>query len=376
MKRVFRVLAVGLVLGVAAHWLVRTHLFGPSAPTGAATGVSAAALGDALEEVATGLEIPWEIAFLPGGDLLLTERPGRLVRLAPDGARRWSVEVPDVVHRGEGGLLGLALHPDFATNRWIYLYLTTDAGNRVERWRLAEDGALTGHAVLVEGIPAASFHDGGRLAFGPRGHLWATTGDAGRPEAAQDTASLAGKVLRMTDHGRPSPGNPFGTRVWSLGHRNPQGLAWDAAGNLWITEHGPSGLTSGFDEVNRPPRGGNHGWPAVRGDETAPGTVPPVLHSGSEDTWAPSGAAFLDGDLWFGGLRGEALFQLPVQPGGGTAGPLVAHLFGDLGRIRQVRVGPEGHLWILTGNRDGRGRPRSGDDRVLRVAPEALTGGS
>ena len=251
MKRIFRVLAVGLVLGLAANWFVRNRLFAPSLPEGAVTGLEAATLGTALETVATGLEVPWELAFLPDGDLLLTERPGRLVRLGPDGTERWAVPVPGVRARGEGGLLGLALHPRYPENRWIYLYLTADGENRVERWRLADDGALTGRLVVVEGIPVASFHDGGRIAFGPEGRLWVTTGDAGRPELAQDTASPAGKILRVRDDGRPAPGNPFGTRVWSLGHRNPQGLAWDGAGTLWSTEHGPSGIQSGFDEVNR-----------------------------------------------------------------------------------------------------------------------------
>lgn len=331
-----------------------------------------ASLGPALEVVATGLEVPWEIAFLPDGDLLVTERPGRLVRLAPDGGRRWSVEVPGVRARGEGGLLGLAPDPAFEETRRIWIYLTGASGNRVERWRLGPGGALTDRTVVVDGIPAAPFHDGGRMAFGPDGMLWITTGDAGDPDSAPDPGSLAGKILRVRPDGRPAPGNPSGTGVWSRGHRNPQGLAWDAEGDLWATEHGPSGLSSGFDEVNRIRGGGDYGWPRARGDEAPTGTIPPALHSGADDTWAPSGAAVAEGSLWFGGLRGQALYELHLGPDG--PGALTAHLLGDLGRIRQVRLGPDGALWLLTSNRDGRGRARTGDDRVVRVRPEALRG--
>ncbi len=374
MKRLAGVVAVGLVLGLAAHWLVRNVVFGPSLPSGAEMGAGAAALGPALEDVATGLEAPWELAFLPDGDLLVTERPGRLVRLSPEGARRWTTEVPGVRPRGEGGLLGLALDPAYDEGGRIWLYLTAESENRVERWRLDADGTLSERTVVVDGIPAASFHDGGRIAFGPDGMLWITTGDAGAPGDARDPGSLAGKILRVRPDGEPAPGNPSGTAVWSLGHRNPQGLAWDADGSLWATEHGPSGLGSGFDEVNRIRAGADYGWPEGRGDDAPPGTVPPAAHSGADDTWAPSGAVVAGGSLWFGGLRGQALYELPLEAGG--PGTLRVHLFGDLGRVRQVRRGPDGALWILTSNRDGRGRARDGDDRVVRVRPEALRGGA
>ena len=393
MKRLARwtgIVLVAVVLGLGAQWVVRQVVFGPSLPPDAETGASAAELGEGLEGVATDLEVPWELVFLPGGDLMVTERPGRLVRLAPDGTVRWRTEVPGVRARGEGGLLGLVLVPGFDDEGEVVLYLTAEGENRVERWRLDAEGGLSHRRVLLDGIPAASFHDGGRLAVGPEGLLWVTTGDAGEPGSAQDPASLAGKVLRITLEGVAASGNPSGTRVFTSGHRNAQGLAWDPDGTAWVTEHGPSGVSSGRDEINRLEPGGNYGWPQVRGDETAPGTLPPILHSG-DATWAPSGAVIHAGALWFGGLRGEALYELPLDgppgneppgdehfgdeysgPDGAVAGPLRVHLFRDLGRIRQVGAGPEGDLWILTGNRDGRGRPRSDDDRILRVDPGLL----
>jgi len=388
MKRLARwsgIVLMAVVLGLGAQWVLRHVVFGPSLPPGAETGASAEELGEGLEVVATDLDVPWELVFLPDGDLLVTERPGHLVRLGPDGTVRWRTQVPGVRAQGEGGLLGLVLVPGFADEGEVVIYLTAEGENRVERWRLDADGELSHRRVLLDGIPAASFHDGGRLAVGPEGLLWVTTGDAGEPGSAQDLSSLAGKVLRMTLEGDAAPGNPSGSRVFTSGHRNAQGLAWDTDGTAWVSEHGPSGVSSGHDEINRLEPGGNYGWPQVRGDETAPGTLPPALHSG-EATWAPSGAVIHAGALWFGGLRGQALYELPwlelpgaALPGdepGRTdqalAGALRVHLFEDLGRIRQVRAGPEGHLWILTGNRDGRGRPGEEDDRILRVDPELL----
>jgi len=348
---------------------IRTLLFGVRPPDDALLGATLAQAS--VTEVAVDLRAPWEVVFLDGGDLLLTERAGDLVRLAPDGTRRWTVPVPGVVQRGEGGLLGLALHPRFAETRWIYVYLTADRENRVERYELGDDGRLSGRTVLVDGIPAASFHDGGRLAFGPDGFLYATTGEAGNRPSARDPSSLGGKILRLTDQGGVPPGNPFGTLVWSLGHRNPQGLAWAPDGTLWATEHGRSGVSSGLDELNRIEPGGDYGWPEVQGDDRQAGVVSPVLHSGPEHTWAPSGTAWVDGRVWFGGLRGQALYEATPRDGGAE---LRVHFFGELGRIRDVRAGPDGMLWILTNNTDGRGRPRDGDDKLLRVDPAALVG--
>ena len=374
-RRLLLLVVVAGAVGWGLNRLIRSHFFGPSPPEGLARGATVEAVeGGAVETVATGLEVPWEIAFLPGGDLLVTERPGRLVRLGPDGARRWSVTVPGVREVGEGGLMGLALHPDFAENRRIYVMLTGEGPggglqNRVERYRL-EDGALEDRTVVVDAIPGARFHDGGRIAFGPDGFLYVTTGDATDAGRAQGRSSLAGKILRVTDEGAPAPGNPFGDRIHSWGHRNPQGLAWDGEGRLWATEHGRSGMRSGLDELNLVEAGENYGWPAIEGDETAAGMVAPVIHSGPDVTWAPAGLAHLDGRLFFVGLRGQALYETRIR--GERATEPRVHFFGDFGRLRVARVGPDGALWLATSNRDGRGRVRQGDDRIVRVDPAAL----
>ena len=214
-----------------------------------------------IHTLATGLEVPWEIVSLPSGELLVTERPGRIQLL--EAGR--TLPVPPAVEQGEGGLMGAALHPDFASNRSLYLYYTTaPAGrieNRIERYVLEPDGTLTPDRMILAGIPAARYHDGGRIAFGPDGYLYATVGDAGVPSEAQDPASLHGTILRMTPEGGVPDDNPFGSLVYSYGHRNAQGLAWDSTGQLWSTEHGRSGLRSGFDELNRIEAGGNYGWP-------------------------------------------------------------------------------------------------------------------
>lgn len=324
----------------------------------------------APEVVVEGLTVPWEIVFLPDGDMLVTERPGRLLRI---GATREVIEISGVVHRGEGGLLGLALHPDFADNRLIYLYMTTDEWggitNRVERYRI--DGtALSERTVIIEGIPGASNHDGGRIAFGPDGLLYITTGDAGRADRAQDRESLAGKILRVHDDGSIPSDNPFESAVYSYGHRNVQGIAWDDRGQLWATEHGRSGATSGYDELNKIVKGANYGWPEIEGDESTAGMQGPEMHSGSAETWAPGGLAYTNGHLVFPGLRGQSLYVSDVSSG--EAAPLTAYLRTDYGRLRTVVLGPDGMLYILTSNRDGRGTPVLADDRIIRVDPASL----
>jgi glucose/arabinose dehydrogenase len=369
LPRLIAVVLAAAALGALLNGYLRTRIFAPRPPDDAERGASLASVGSALTEVAGGLDAPWEIAFLPDGGVLVTERGGRLVALDGQGVRRWSTPVPGVHARGEGGLLGVALHPRFAETRWLYVYLTAEDENRVERYRLGPTGELAERHVILRGIPAAGFHDGGRIAFGRDGLLYATTGDAGFRDGAQDPAHLGGKILRVSDDGAIPRDNPFGTAVYSLGHRNPQGLAWDDSGALWSTEHGRSGVSSGLDEVNRIVPGGNYGWPDVQGDQRRPDVVPPVLHSGPEHTWAPSGAAWAAGRLWFGGLRGQALYELRPAPDGAA---LTVHFFGELGRVRNVREGPEGRLWILTNNTDGRGRPGEGDDRLLRVDPRVL----
>ncbi|GIW52753.1 MAG: glucose sorbosone dehydrogenase [Gemmatimonadales bacterium] len=346
--------------------------FRPGEPPQGTGGLRLADLSEEdIRVVATGLDTPWEIAFLPEGGMLVTERPGNLVEIRDGEQRR--VEIPSVYEAGESGLMGLALHPDFAENRLLYVYYTTRQDGRtvnvVERYRFA-GGQLSDRTLILGDIPGARFHDGGRIAFGPDGMLYITTGDAGDGSLSQLTSSLAGKILRLTAGGGVPPDNPFGNAVYSLGHRNPQGLTWDDRGRLWSTEHGPSGAQSGLDELNLIERGGNYGWPTIRGDERREGMISPVAHSGPSYTWAPAGAAYWNGSVFFGGLRGEALYEARVDSyAPGSRVEVKVHFRGELGRIRAVRLGPDGLLYIGTSNRDGRGRPRSDDDRILALRP-------
>jgi glucose/arabinose dehydrogenase len=323
--------------------------------------------------LAQNLNVPWDLAFLPGGDLLVTERIGTLVRIDRSG-RRWEIAVPGVRQRGEGGLLGVVLHPEFSQNNQLYLYMSTPASagqtlNQVVRYKLVGD-ALTDAKVIIGNIPGAVYHDGGRLEFGPDGLLYVTTGDATNEDLAQDLSSLAGKILRLRDDGSLPADNPFSTAVYSYGHRNPQGLAWDDQGRLWSTEHGRSGITSGLDEVNLIVKGRNYGWPVIEGPQIREGMVSPALQSGADTTWAPASAAYLSGSFFFGGLKGEALYEAALH--GERVTGLKAHYQGVFGRIRTVRVGPDKMLYLTTSNRDGRGSERIGDDKVIRIDPAAL----
>ncbi len=317
--------------------------------------------------VADGLEIPWALAFLPDESVLVTERPGRVRLIDRDGnLREQPVAVIDeVLHEGEGGLLGVAVHPDFDRNRYVYLYYTYSSEgsstlNKVVRYRF-ENNALTDTRTILEGIPGAINHNGGRLRFGPDRFLYVTTGDAGEPSSAQDQSSLAGKILRLTGEGAPAPGNPFNNEVYSLGHRNPQGLAWDSEDKLWSVEHGPTAQ----DELNSIRPGRNYGWPVITGEGSREGMENPVLHSG-DNTWAPGGAAFLNGTLYFTGLRGNALYKVDVA----ASPPAMEELFsGRFGRLREVVAGPDDMLYLTTSNRDGRGFTQSGDDKIIRYNP-------
>lgn len=314
---------------------------------------------EAHEIIAQDLTVPWAMAFLPSGDMLVTERPGTLRRVGEQPA---TYTVPGVSETSEGGLLGLALDPNYEQNQFVYVYKTTSTDNRVERYRL--DGGLVELQVVIDGIPKSGNHDGGRIAFGPDGMLYVTTGDAGVSEAAQDTSSLAGKILRVTADGGIPPDNPFGNKVYSYGHRNPQGLAWDDEGRLWSTDHGRSGLSTGFDEINLIEPGGNYGWPVIQGDEAHEGMITPKLHSDPATTWAPASLAFAHGSLYFGGLRGQSLYQVEVA--GVELHNLRAHFATEYGRIRAVMVHND-ELYFSTSNRDGRGSVQPHDDKVLRV---------
>lgn len=314
--------------------------------------------------IAENLEIPWAVAFLSDGRLLVTERPGRVRIVEKNGELKLAATISSVKHIGEGGLLGVAVHPDFSTNKLVYLYYTFSGSgnntlNRVARYKL-ETGQLTGEQIIVDNIPGASNHNGGRIKFGPDKFLYITTGDAQNPSQSQNKNSLAGKILRVTDEGKPVSGNPFGNLAYSYGHRNPQGLAWDG-NNLWATEHGPSTK----DEVNLIEAGKNYGWPEIEGDESAAGMEKPVINSGS-DTWAPAGAAFYQGSVFFGGLRGSALFEKTAN------NQLKEHFKNEFGRIREVVLGPDDFLYITTSNLDGRGLVKAGDDKIIKIDPQKL----
>jgi glucose/arabinose dehydrogenase len=310
----------------------------------------------AAETVARDLEAPWGLAFLPDGSALVSERDsGRILRVRPGAEPEEVATVPGVAPRGEGGLLGVAVSPDYQRDRFVYAYLSTTDDNRIVRFRVGE-----APQVLVAAIPRAAIHNGGRIAFGPDGMLYAGTGDASDGRNAQDLGSLGGKILRLRPDGGVPDGNPFpGSLVWTLGHRNVQGLAWDADGRLFATEFGQNRV----DEINLVERGGNYGWPEVEGNGGGDRFRDPVV------TWptaqaSPSGATIAGGTLYAAALRGERLWSVPLV--GGGAGQPRALLVGAYGRLRHVAVAADGSLWVLTSNRDGRGDPSDDDDRVLR----------
>ena len=326
--------------------------------------------------VAQGLEVPWAIAFLSDARILVTERPGRvrIVNVTGDVDPNPAVTINvDSRTDGEGGLLGIVLHPDFSNNHFVYLYYTYQSSgnktlNRVVRMK-CENNKLSGEEVLIDKIPGAIYHNGGRIKFGPDGFLYITTGDSRDSSLAQDKNSLAGKILRSTDEGKPAPGNPFGNLIYSYGHRNPQGIAWDANGKLWETEHGRSNPT-GFDEVNLIEGGKNYGWEIIQGDETRSGMETPKINSGANGTWAPSGVAIVGNSLFFSGLKGETLYEAKIN--GGNISDLKKHFEKEFGRIREVILGPDGMLYVTTSNRDGRGSPKDRDDKIIRVNPTKL----
>lgn len=368
-QRKLLALLVVIVLIAAATVLLQSDTFKrryfKPKPSSLQPGITENKSGKSVEVVAQNLTVPWEIAFLPDGDLLVTERTGKLKRI---GKNNLTHTIEGVQHTGEGGLLGLTLHPEYQKNKYIYIYLTSrKAGgltNRVERYRYDAD-KLSERTTIIDNIPGASYHDGGRIAFGPDNQLYITTGDAGNESLAQDKASLAGKILRIKDDGSIPSDNPFGSAVYSYGHRNPQGLAWDDKGQLWSTEHGRSGAGSGFDELNIITKGSNYGWPAIEGDEAADGMVKPAAHSGANETWAPASLAYHNGSLYFGGLRGEALYQAVIE--NGSTVKLTIHYKGEFGRIRAASTGPDKNLYISSSNTDGRGDQKPNDDKILKI---------
>ena len=370
MKKFFVVL-----LGVAFSVLVLGFMFYQYAftPTESPIPNTTVAATQEITVLATNLNVPWDVAKLPSGDLLVTERTGDLLRLLPPGEIK-RVQVPQVAPRGEGGLMGIVLHPNFSQNNWIYLYRTIETtkgrDNEVVRFIYNDDHTLSDETIIISNLRGASYHDGGALSFGPDGLLYIATGDAGMPELAQDLDSLAGKILRVTDTGEVPADNLYNSAVYSIGHRNPQGLAWDTEGQLWSTEHGRSGLQSGFDELNRIEPGANYGWPQSQGDTVLPGTIGPVAHSGTVDTWAPASLA-ADGDtFYFAGLRGQRLYKATMNLDRESVN-LEAFFSEEYGRLRAARIF-NATLYTTTSNRDNRGNVNQGDDKLIAIPLELL----
>jgi glucose/arabinose dehydrogenase len=308
--------------------------------------------------IASDLRAPWSIVRLESGSTLISERDSATVKeLQADGAVREVGTIEDVVPGGEGGLLGLAVRGDE-----LFAYFTAAADNRIVRMGLeGRPGAyrLGASVDVLTGLAKARNHNGGRIAFGPDGMLYATVGDAGEPDRAQDPRSLNGKILRIDPDGGVPTDNPTpGSLVYSMGHRNPQGIAWDAEGRLWAAEFGQDT----WDELNLIEPGGNYGWPIVEGIGGNPSFTDPVYQWPTDDA-SPSGLAVVDGTLFLAGLGGQRLWV--VQPGNTTVA--TEWFTGEFGRLRDAAAGPDGSLWMLTNNTDGRGNPRAGDDRLIQV---------
>jgi len=311
------------------------------------------------ETLATGLDVPWGLAFLPDGSALVALRDeARIMQITPGSKPREAYRVPDVDAAGEGGLLGLAMAGDYAKTRWVYAYYTASDDNRIVRFKLGSDDKPE---VIFSGLAKAGNHNGGRIAFGPDDMLYVGTGDAAQPSRSQDPDSPNGKILRLTPDGKPAPGNPkAGSPIWTSGHRNVQGLAWSADGTMYAPEFGQNT----WDEVNVIEKGKNYGWPEVEGSERDPRYELPLV-SWSTSEASPSGAAVAGDTLYVAALRGERLWTVPL--GGGEP---KAEFVGKYGRLRTVAIAPDGALWLTSSNTD-RGVGRGDDDRILRFKPKS-----
>ncbi|WP_277453042.1 PQQ-dependent sugar dehydrogenase [Janibacter sp. DB-40] len=314
------------------------------------------------ETITSGLETPWDVDFLADGTAVVTLRDsGEVLRLDEDGdttvldAGGEEGAVPDVQHASEDGLLGLAVGPDDG----IYLYFTTESDNRVVRYDIDGD-ELVNQEVILEGIPTNENHSGGRLAFGPDGYLYVTTGDTRNLDLPQDTSSLAGKILRITTSGEPAPGNPFDNEVWSYGHRNVQGLGWTSDGTMYASEFG----SSMYDELNLIESGANYGWPEIEGWADDSDYTNPLVTWGTSEA-SPSGIAVTDEGVWMSALMGERLWYIPLGEDGSVGEPKDFDM--GLGRLRTVVTTPDDDLWVVTSNTDGRGDPSDSDDRIVRL---------
>ncbi|WP_455356745.1 PQQ-dependent sugar dehydrogenase [Streptomyces sp. SYSU K217416] len=317
-------------------------------------------------EVATGLASPWGLAPLPDGDLLTSSRDeGTITRVdAQTGKKTVIGSVSGVAPAGEGGLMGLALSPSYASDRMVYAYFTTESDNRIARMlydeRKPAGQQLGAPDTVFKGIPKGFIHNGGRIAFGPDKMLYAGTGETGDTGLAQDKKSLGGKILRMTPDGEPAHGNPEpDSVVYSYGHRNVQGLAWDAEKRLWTAEFGQNT----YDELNLIRPGKNYGWPEAEGKAGKAGFVDPVAQWTTEEA-SPSGIAWAEGSIWMAGLRGQRLWRIPLDGEKALADPQ-PFLEGDYGRLRTVEAAGDNKLWLVTSETDGRGSPTETDDRIL-----------
>jgi glucose/arabinose dehydrogenase len=324
-----------------------------STPVGGSPAATSPARPPAAPTVArqidAGLQVPWSTVFLPDGTAIISERGTALLRTVSSGGSGNAGtlgKVPDVVPAGEGGLLGLALSPNFSADRYLYAYFTAAEDNRIARMRVDPNGAglqLGAPEVIFTGIPKSTTHNGGRIRFGPDGYLYVGTGDSQRQEQPQDPSALGGKILRLTPEGRPAPGNPFGNNpVYSLGHRNVQGLAWDSAGRLWASEFGPTV----DDELNLIVPGGNYGWPEVTGAPGRTGFLDAKVVWPSTADSSPSGLEIVGDTAYLGALRGQRLWTVPLR--GESADAPVGYFTGKYGRIRDVSLAPDGRLWVLS----------------------------
>ncbi|WP_137995057.1 PQQ-dependent sugar dehydrogenase [Streptomyces vilmorinianum] len=349
---------LGLVVGCSSGGGGDGGASPPAKEPGSPSATAAVRVAGTLTE---DLKSPWGVAALPGGDLLVSSRDERTITRvdAKTGEKSLVGEVPGVVPGGEGGLLGLAVR-----DGWVYAYFTAESDNRIVRMRYGGGSGdrLGAPEVVLSGIPKGNVHNGGRIAFGPDGMLYAGTGERGETGLAQSVGSLGGKILRMTPEGEPAPGNPFpGSVVYSLGHRNVQGLAWDADGRLWAAEFGQNT----WDELNLIEPGKNYGWPKVEGRAGVSDFVDPVAQWRTAEA-SPSGIAYAGDAIWMAGLRGERLWRIPLS-GAERSGDPEAFFVEEYGRLRTVLAAGDGRLWLTTSETDTRGTPAPGDDKILRL---------